>query len=168
VLFHRLGTSDAETLAYTVKHFAVTEVEKKDRIATSYSGRSGIDRIVTSIADHLLEKPFLPVDTEVLDVGAGDKFFTTGIAKGIEARNPKASSYAMDLTPDMLLSFAKKNTGKTCVGTAENSKGTTNMQEFFDIPYKLDAAELRECSCEYLCVCFLNIRRAACRACVGD
>jgi len=63
------------------------------------------------------------------------------IAKKIRESLPGVSFYAMDLTPAMLLSFAKKKTDITLlVGIAENIKGRIKeARKFFDIPYRFDA-----------------------------
>jgi ubiquinone/menaquinone biosynthesis C-methylase UbiE len=54
-------------------------------------------------------------------VGAGSGFFTAKIAEEIHAEFPMVSFYAMDLTPAMLLSLAKKKVNITpFIGVAEN------------------------------------------------
>ncbi len=54
---------------------------------------------------------------------------------------PRASFYAMDSTPAMLLSLAKKNAGvQPFIGLAENIKGSVEEAgKYFDIPNKFDA-----------------------------
>jgi SAM-dependent methyltransferase len=140
-LLHKLGSPNPDTLANTVRHFTIKEAERRDEIVTSYFGQSGIDRIVKTVADHLLEEQPLSSNAKILDIGAGTGFFTARIAKRIHARKPKASFYAMDLTPAMLLSLAKKNVGITpFVGIAENIKGSTEYAgEYFKIPLSFDA-----------------------------
>jgi len=89
----------------------------------------------------LLESPRLPVDGKALDVGAGTGFFTVKIAKKIHAGLPKVSFYAMDITPAMLLSLAKKKVNITpFIGIAENITGSVKeARKHFNIPGKFDA-----------------------------
>jgi SAM-dependent methyltransferase len=136
-----LGVSNPATLAKTAEHFTVKEAKKRDEIVTSYFGRSGINRIVNTITKHLLERPELPSNAKILDVGAGTGFFTVKIAKKIQARKPGVSFYAIDLTPAMLLSLAKKNTGITPFpGIAENiEEGIAFTGERLNVPQKFDA-----------------------------
>jgi len=141
ILFKQLGSPDPTTLAETTKHFTIKEGEKRDQIVIDYFGRKGINRIVNIIARILLEPPELPSNANILDVGAGSGFLTVRIAKKIKESLPGVSFYAMDLTPAMLLSFAKKKADITLfVGIAESIKGSMKeARRFFDIPYRLDA-----------------------------
>lgn len=140
-LFEKLGVSDPEILARTVEHFTAKEGEKRDRIVVGYFGKNGVDRIVNSITEHLLEPPKLPANAKVLDVGAGTGFLTARVAKKVQARMPSASFYAMDLTPAMLLSLSKKNAGITpFIGIAENITGSAERaREYLSIPLRYDA-----------------------------
>jgi ubiquinone/menaquinone biosynthesis C-methylase UbiE len=74
----------------------------------------------------------------VLDVGAGSGFFTAKIAERI----PDARFYAMDATPAMLITLAKKNSGITpFLGIAENIQASIQEAKAYDkIPAKFDAA----------------------------
>jgi len=140
-LFHKLGAPNPGILADTVRHFTTEEAEKRDAIVTGYFGKSGIDRIVEVVTDCLFEKPELPASAKILDIGAGTGFFTTRIAKRVEAENPEASFYAMDLTPAMLLPLVRENTNVTAfVGIAENIRDSIKYAaEYFEIPSKFDA-----------------------------
>jgi SAM-dependent methyltransferase len=140
-LLEKLGDSDPETLAVTVQHFTAEEGGKRDRIVVGYFGKNGVNRIVDSITEHLLEPPKLPANAKVLDVGAGTGFLTARVAKKIQAKMPLASFYAMDLTPAMLLSLSKKNVGITpFIGIAENITGSAQCaREHFNVPLRYDA-----------------------------
>jgi len=139
--FKKLGASNPETLANTVQHFTTKEAEKRDKMVVSYFGWNGINRIVNTIVRYLLEPPKLPPNSQVLDVGAGTGFFTMKVAKKLRAKIPKASLYAMDLTPAMLLSLAKKNSNiAPFVGIAENIEGSIEeARSYINVPYKFDA-----------------------------
>ncbi len=139
--FKTLDVSNPETLAETVEHFTTKEAERRDKIVFNYFGQSGINRIVGTVTGKLLEKPELRSNAEVLDIGAGTGFFTIRIAKRIRAEKPKASFYAMDLTPAMLLSLVKKNADITpFVGVAENIQGSiAQAKQFLNVPNKFDA-----------------------------
>jgi len=139
--FKKLGASNPETLAKTVQHFTTKEAEKRDEIVINYFGQNGINRIVNTITQYLLEPPNLPPNSQVLDVGAGTGFFTIKIAHKLQAKIPKASLYAVDLTPAMLLSLAQKSTNITpLIGIAENLKGSIEQaRNYINVPYKFDA-----------------------------
>jgi SAM-dependent methyltransferase len=140
-LLKKLGASDPEVLAKTVKHFSVREGEKRDRIVASYFGQGGIDRIVCVITESLLATPKPPANAKILDVGAGSGFFTIKVAKKTRSKLPRAGFYAMDLTPTMLTSLAKKKTQVTpFIGLAENIKGSIEeARNSLKIPRKFDA-----------------------------
>ena len=140
-LFKDLGASNAKILAKTVQHFTTKEAEKRDEIVIDYFGECGVNQIVETITKLLLATPRLPADAKVLDVGAGSGFFTVRIAEKIHARLPRTSFYAMDLTPAMLLSLAKKKTKITpFIGMAENIRGSVEKaRSFFRIPHRFDA-----------------------------
>jgi len=139
--FRKLGASNPEILVKEVEHFTTKEAEKRDNIVINYFGESGINRIVNTITQLLLNSPRLRANAKVLDVGAGSGFFTVKIAKKIHDKLPKVSFYAMDITPAMLLSLTKKKTSITpFVGIAENIEGSIKeTRKFFYIPYKFDA-----------------------------
>lgn len=124
-----------------MEHFTTKEAEKRDEILINYFGKNGVNRIVNSITKLLLAPPMPPANAKVLDVGAGTGFFTAKIAEKVKAKLPKASFYAMDLTPAMLLSLDKKNAGITpFIGMAENIEGSIKeAKKHFNIPYKFDA-----------------------------
>jgi len=139
--FRKVGDSAPGTLAKTVEHFTVKEGEKRDQIVKSYFGQRGIRRMVDAITGCLLEQPRLPSEGRVLDVGAGSGFFTVRVARRVRAEIPKASFYAMDLTPAMLLSLAKKKADIVpFVGLAENIRDSIEQtRKHFSIPFKFDA-----------------------------
>lgn len=58
----------------------------------------------------------------------------------MRSRLPKASFYAMDMTPVMLLSLVKKGFDvQPFIGLAENLEGSIKeARMYFDIPYKFD------------------------------
>jgi SAM-dependent methyltransferase len=140
-LFRKLGASDPGILAREIEHFATKEAEERDKIVIGYFGETAVNQIVSTITKLLFAPPSLPTKAKVLDIGAGSGFFTAKIAEKIHAKLPQASLYAMDLTPAMLLSLAKKSMDVTMfVGLAENIKGSVReARKFFQIPYKFDA-----------------------------
>jgi len=140
-LFRQLGASNPQLLAKEVEHFTTKEAERRDEIVTGYFGKSGINRIVSAITKALLSPPKLSSNAKVLDVGAGSGFFTVKVAQKIHAQLPRMSFYAMDLTPAMLLSLAKKNAEVTpFIGIAENIKGSIKeARKYTAIPLNFDA-----------------------------
>lgn len=140
-LLRDLGASDPAALAKTARHFTDKEGEKRDRIVLDYFGGEGVDRIVDTVTEFLLERPRLPANSKVLDVGAGSGFFTVRIAKKVLSEYPKTDFYAMDLTPAMLLSLSKKKAKiMPFIGIAENIKGSIeHARKYSDIPLKFDA-----------------------------
>jgi SAM-dependent methyltransferase len=140
-LFDRLGAEDAEVLAENVQHFTVKEAEKRDQIALGYFGSNGVDRIVNRVVELLLAPPTLESDATALDVGAGSGFFTARIAEKVRAKLPWASFFAMDLTPAMLQSLAKKKTDIAAfIGLAENIAGSlAEARKHFAVPERFDA-----------------------------
>ncbi|MGB9756693.1 MAG: class I SAM-dependent methyltransferase [Candidatus Bathyarchaeales archaeon] len=140
-LFRKLGCSNPETLAKEVEHFTLKEAEKRDEIVLKYFGEDGVKRIVNTIVELLFETPKLPKNAKVLDVGAGSGFFTVKIAKMIQDKYPKASFYALDMTPTMLLSLKKKKVNiQPFIGVAENIRGSMKeAREYLGVPYKFDA-----------------------------
>jgi len=141
-LFEKLEVSDSELLAKEIKHFTWEEAGRRDQIVIDYFGENGVNRIVEKITELLFASPKLPLDTKILDVGAGTGFFTVKIAEKVNAKLPKACFYAMDVTPAMLLSLVKKNADvKPFVGVAENIEGSIReASKYLDIPLKFDAA----------------------------
>jgi SAM-dependent methyltransferase len=139
--FRELGASDPRKLAEEAAYFTSKEAEKRDQIVKGYFGQAGINQIVKTVVDRLLEKPALPVNARILDVGAGTGFFTLRIAEKVQAKLPEASFYAMDLTPAMLLALNKKNANVTpFLGIAENIKGSIKKaKDYAHIPDKFDA-----------------------------
>jgi SAM-dependent methyltransferase len=140
-LFRKLGASNPEILAKEIEHFTTKEAEKRDKIVINYFGENGVNQIVSTITKILLVSPKLPAKAKVLDVGAGSGFFTAKIAEKLHAEFPTVSLYAMDLTPAMLLSLAKKKGNITpFIGIAENIESSIKeAKKFFNIPFKFDA-----------------------------
>ena len=140
-LFKRLGAGKPEILAGTVQHFTFKEGTRRDRIVVDYFGECGINQIVDTVSEFLLAEPQLAKDGRILDVGAGSGFFTAKIAKKVRAKLPNVDWYAMDLTPVMLRSLAKKNAHiAPFLGMAENIRSSIReARTFFRIPYKFDA-----------------------------
>jgi SAM-dependent methyltransferase len=140
-LFKELKASNPEALARTVQHFTTNEAEDRDKIVINYFGEPAISKMVDDITRSLLEPPEPPPYARILDVGAGSGFFTIKIAEHTRADLPNASFYAMDLTPAMLLSLAKKKADITpFIGTAENVAGSIRQaRKSLQIPLKFDA-----------------------------
>jgi SAM-dependent methyltransferase len=140
-LFEELGASNPKVLAKTVEHFTTKEAEKRDKIVLDYFGECGINQIVETITAFLLAPPRLSATAKVLDLGAGSGFFTVKVAEKIRARLPEIDFFAMDLTPTMLLSLAKKDKGITpFFGIAENIRGSIEQaRKHLSVPYKFDA-----------------------------
>lgn len=141
-LFKKLGALSPKTLIRTVEHFTTKEADKRDKIILNYFGQDGANRIVDAIASRLLASPRLPQNAKILDVGAGSGFFTAKIMNRIQVDSPTTSFYAMDLTPAMLRSLAKKNPRiKPFIGIAENIQGSIKeAKRHLNIPTKFDAA----------------------------
>ncbi len=140
-LLKSLEAQDVKVLASVAEHFETKEADKRDRILRGYFGRTGLTRIVNAIVDHLLQPPKLPSNAAILDVGAGNGFFTSKIARKIRALCPDVSMYGMDLTPAMLLSLVKKNANITpFVGLAENIEESVRYaRHFIEVPLRFDA-----------------------------
>jgi len=140
-LLKKLGAFDPETLAKEVEHFTTKEAKQRDKIVINYFGKTGVDRIVNTVAIVLLEPPRLSANANILDVGSGTGSFTVKIAMKIRAKAPKVSFYAMDMTPAMLFSLIEKNANITpFIGIAENIKASAKeARKYFNIPYKFDA-----------------------------
>ena len=100
-----------------------------------------MNRIVEAITERLLASP-LRKGSNVLDVGAGSGFFTAKIAERTRQKIPNVNFYAMDATPAMLTTLAKKNLGITSfIGIAENIEASiTEATAYAEIPGKFDAA----------------------------
>ncbi len=140
-LFNRLGADNAVVLAENIRHFSLKEAKRRDQIALGYFGVKGVNRIADKIVELLLEPPTLKNNASILDIGAGSGFFTIRIAKKMRVALPDASFYAMDLTPAMLLSLARKKAGITVfLGIAENlADSVRDASKHFPIPDKFDA-----------------------------
>jgi len=139
-LFKKLGAPSPRKLAEEVQYFSSKEAEKRDTIIQDYLGKTGINRIVDTVAAHLLAEPALPSDAKILDAGAGTGFFTAKIAQKVSAKLPDASFYAMDITPAMLLVLQKKHKKITpFLGLAENIESSLKLADKFRVPKRFDA-----------------------------
>jgi len=140
-LLKELCVQNVEALAEQIQHFTEKEAEKRDGIVLSYFGAEGVQRIIDSVVNCLLSPPRLIENTEILDVGAGTGFFTIKIAQKLRKDLPKASFYAMDITPAMLRVLVKKTTDVLpFLGTAENVSASVKFaRKHLEIPEKFDA-----------------------------
>ena len=140
-LFQKLGASNPQTLVKEAEYFTAKEAKKRDKIVINYFGKEGVNQVVDTVTNLLLEPPRLPTNAEILDVGAGSGFFTVKIAEQIRPKLPKATFYAMDITPAMLLSLEAKSANITpFIGIAENIKGSIKeATRYFNIPQQFDA-----------------------------
>jgi SAM-dependent methyltransferase len=140
-LFEKLGALDSGLLAKEIAHFTRKEAQKRDQIVINYFGKDGVNRIVNSITELLFAPPTLPPDAEVLDVGAGTGFFTIKIAEKVKAKLPEVRFYAMDVTPAMLLTLARKDANiMPFIGIAENIKGSIKeARKHLKVPLKFNA-----------------------------
>jgi SAM-dependent methyltransferase len=139
--FSKLGATNPEALAKSVRHFTAKEGDKRDAIVQGYFGDEGVNRIVEAITERLLAPPTLRTGSKVLDVGAGSGFFTAKIAQKINRVVPNVAFYAMDATPAMLLALVKKKVGITSfLGVAENIQASIKeARAYAEIPAKFDA-----------------------------
>jgi ubiquinone/menaquinone biosynthesis C-methylase UbiE len=140
-LLEELGVPKIEKLMEGVKHFTEKEAERRYKIVLGYFGEAGIERIVGSIVQGLLSPPKLRGTAKVLDVGAGSGFFTIKVVDELRRHLPRASFYAMDLTPTMLQVLARKTSEITpFLGVAENVQGSVeHARKYLKIPEKFDA-----------------------------
>mgnify|MGYP005834296703 CR=1 FL=1 len=139
-LFTKLGVANPETFAKTVEHFTAKEAKKRDKIVIDYFGESGVNQIVNTITEFLVPLPKLSTNATLLDIGAGSGFFTVKVAKKMQTESTKVSFYAIDLTPAMLISLAKKKTNVIpFIGIAENIPGSIKeARRFIKVPYRFD------------------------------
>ena len=89
----------------------------------------------------MLSPPKLKSNANILDVGAGSGFFTIKVADRLHQYLPRASFYAMDITPAMLRILARKTISITpFLGVAENITGSIRCaRKYLDVPEKFDA-----------------------------
>jgi len=142
---HKLLTElDAQNICVLVeeiRHFTEKEAEKRDKIVLSYFGEKGVKQIVNAITTRVTMGPKLKTNAKILDMGAGSGFFTIRVANKLKAQLPKASFYAMDPTPAMLLALTKKTQMVTpFFGIAENIAGSIkNAETYANVPKHFDA-----------------------------
>jgi len=140
-LLEELRVPRVEKLMEEVKHFTEREAERRDKIVLGYFGEDGVERIVDSVVRCLLSPPKLGEKAKVLDVGAGSGFFTVRVVDKLRQHLPKVSFYAMDITPTMLRTLARKTSEITpFLGVAENIRGSVfHARKYLKIPEKFDA-----------------------------
>jgi SAM-dependent methyltransferase len=137
----KVGVSNSEVFVKEVEYFTIKEARKRDKILIEYFGCKGVNLIVKTVTNLLFAPPQLSTNAKVLDIGAGTGFFTAKIAEKVRDRLPNVSFYAMDITPAMLISLAKKNLNITpFVGIAENIRESIKeARKHFNVPNKFDA-----------------------------
>lgn len=140
-LLTKLGAQNAEVLLGEIRHFTVEKAEKRDKIVLDYFGEDGVKQIVDAIVKRLTSMPKPKMDAKILDMGAGSGFFTTRVAQKLKAHLNKASLYAMDATPAMLLSLTKKTDSIVpFLGIAENIAGSVReAKKYANVPERFDA-----------------------------
>lgn len=140
-LLKKLSVKNVKALTEQIKHFTQKEAERRNEILLSYFGAEGVQRIVTSIVNHLLSPPILVRNAKILDMGAGTGFFTIKIAQKLWKVLPETRVYAMDITPTMLRALTRKKTPITpFFGIAENISASIRLaREYVEIPEKFDA-----------------------------
>jgi ubiquinone/menaquinone biosynthesis C-methylase UbiE len=167
-LLTELGAQDPELLAKEIHHFTEKEAKKRDKIILGYFGEKGIKQIVDTVATKLNSQPKLKQTAKILDVGAGSGFFTARIASKLKKQLPNASFYAMDATPAMLLTTARKKEEITpFFGIAENIAGSIRKaKEYATVPGQFDTvfSTLMLHHCTDIDKVFKSIREALKRA----
>jgi len=140
-LLIKLGAQNVDLLIGEIKHFTLKEAKKRDKIVLNYFGKDGVEKIVNAIVTQLTSPPKLKPNAQILDMGAGSGFFTKRVSDKLKKVLPKASFYAMDATPAMLLALAKKTDMIALFfGIAENISGSIqNAKKYSDIPEHFDA-----------------------------
>lgn len=140
-LLHELGAQNIDLIVEEIKHFTEKEAEKRDKIVVSYFGEDGVKQISEAIVTSLTSPPKLKTNAQILDMGAGSGFFTTRVAYKLKELLPHASFYAMDATPSMLLTLARKTDVITpFFGIAENIAGSIQeARRYAEVPERFDA-----------------------------
>ena len=140
-LLHELGAQNIDLIVEEIKHFTEKEAEKRDKIVVSYFGEDGVKQISEAIVTSLTSPPKLKTNAQILDMGAGSGFFTTRVAYKLKELLPHASFYAMDATPSMLLTLARKTDEITpFFGIAENIAGSIQeARRYAEVPERFDA-----------------------------
>lgn len=139
-LLRDLKVKNVEALMNEVEHFTENEAKRRDKIVMNYFGEDGVNRIVDSLVQGFLS-PLKPEGkVKVLDVGAGSGFFTIRVVNMLRQLLPRASFYALDLTPAMLRALVKKAPEiVSFVGVAENVKGSVeHAKRYLSVPEKYD------------------------------
>jgi len=140
-LLRELGAQNVDLLIKEISHFTAKEAEKRDKIVLSYFSENGVNKIINSITTGLNSHPKLKPNDKILDIGAGSGFFTARVASKVRRLVPTASFYAMDATPAMLLTLAKKKENiSPLFGIAENIAGSVeNAKKYAAVPKRFDA-----------------------------
>jgi len=140
-LLTELDAQNICVLVEEIRRFTEKEAEKRDKIVLSYFGEQGVKQIVDAIATRVTMGTKLKKNAKILDMGAGSGFFTIRVAHRLKAQLPKASFYAMDATPAMLLALTKKTHMVTpFFGIAENIAGSIkNAETYATVPEHFDA-----------------------------
>jgi SAM-dependent methyltransferase len=140
-ILQQLGAENVDFLVKEITHFTGKEAERRDKIVQGYFGKAGINRIVDSIVTRLNSSPKLQPTANILDAGAGSGFFTVKVASKFKAILPKATFFAMDATPAMLLALEKKRAGIIpFFGIAENIQGSIKAARNYGVlPERFDA-----------------------------
>lgn len=162
-LLRQLGGENVDFLVKEITHFTRKEAERRDKIVQGYFGKAGIDRIVDSIVTRLNSSPKLMPTARVLDAGAGSGFFTVKVATKVKAILPKATFFAMDATPAMLLTLEKKRGGIIpFFGIAENIPGSIKAAKSYAVlPERFDAvfSTLMLHHCQHINKVFKSVRQ---------
>lgn len=139
-LITTLDISKSEHLHEEITHFSEKEADQRDKIVQEYFGEEDITRIVNSLMKAFLSVHSLPKNPQVLDIGAGSGFFTAKIKQELQQYFPKASFYAMDLTPAMLQNFAKNHSNIVpFLGLAEDLQGSISFaNKYVAVPSQFD------------------------------
>jgi 2-polyprenyl-3-methyl-5-hydroxy-6-metoxy-1,4-benzoquinol methylase len=99
-LLRELKVPNSKAVLDAIEHLTLKETEKRDKILTGYFGEKVLSLIVDTIGARLLNsEPKMKPDAKILDVGAGSGLFTIKVAGKVKKKLPKASFYAMDVTP---------------------------------------------------------------------
>jgi ubiquinone/menaquinone biosynthesis C-methylase UbiE len=138
-IINKLDKRHRETVLSQIEYFSKKEADNRDKIIIGYFGDRGIMNIVNIVVETI--KPYITMEnTTILDVGAGTGFFTIKIAEKIWRIQPKASIYALDITPQMLKNIEKKNSRITTIlGLAENIEESIKINRKKTIPRKYNA-----------------------------
>jgi len=143
-LLSELGAQNINLLVGEIRHFTEKEARKRDKIVLSYFGQDGVKQIVDSIVICLTSSLKQKANAQILDIGAGSGFFTTRVSRKLKERLSNASFYAMDATPAMLLTMARKKGDEitpffgiadNIAGSIQKAKKYAAVPEHFDVVF---------------------------------